>query len=551
MKIKKSLAIRLAILLPVLVISIGLLTTTAFASGVPLPIYGTVTVNGVPTGGVAVTDNYGENTVTASNGYYQLSPNVPTGSAAMVTATYYGYTASGNVTQNDQGMVELNLALTVPAPVASFSATPTSGVAPLTVHFTDTSTNSPTTWNWSFGDGNYSTQQNPTYIYSVNGTYTVTLNASNSLGSNTTTMVITVNPTIAPVASFTTSNGVTNGPVGFAVTFVDTSTNAPTSWLWNFGDGNTSTQQNPTHIYSTLGKFDVSLTASNSAGSNNMTDVGYITITPGSSQHVPLVIKGFVLFNGAPVSNASVIDSYGDSNVSDAGGNYGVDSLANNGSVTLNASYWDPVSQAFYTFGALVNSAATSSQWFVQEIISLVGPFTNMFNLQPGWNLIAIPVNNSSLHESTIVGNPNWGVDAMSRYNSTTVAYTTYYNGAASWKDGPLSYKQGYFVHEGNTGAVQFNLNGTYLQPYYDNVNNGWNMLGWTANDTISASDVLNETTLGSYSGSMISVYNNSTQKFVNYYIGDSQDPDFNLTFGEGFFLLSPNAAPATQVYIG
>jgi hypothetical protein len=278
-----------------------------------------------------------------------------------------------------------------------------------------------------------------------------------------------------------------------------------------------------------------------------VTKTGYITITPGSSQHVPLVIKGTILFNGAPVSNANVTDSYGDSNTSDVGGNYGVDALANNGSVTVSGSY------GIYSSGALsLSSAVSSAQWFIKEIINLVGPYENMFNLNPGWNLIAIPVDNSSLYESTIVNGP-WGVDAMSRYNITTDAYTTYYSGAASWKDGPLSYKQGYFVHEGNpVGSVTFNLNGTYIHPYNATVNNnGWNMLGWTANSTISASDVLNETELGSYSGSMISVYNNSTQAFENYYIGDSQDPDFNLTFGEGFFVLSPSAAPVTQLYIG
>ena len=72
-------------------------------------------------------------------------------------------------------------------PVASFSGTPTSGIAPLTVAFTDRSTNTPTSWNWSFGDGSTSTLQNPSHIFTSVNNYTVILTATNSAGSNTIT----------------------------------------------------------------------------------------------------------------------------------------------------------------------------------------------------------------------------------------------------------------------------------------------------------------------------------------------------------------------------
>jgi PKD repeat protein len=74
-----------------------------------------------------------------------------------------------------------------PAPVADFTGVPTSGTAPLTVVFTDNSTNKPTTWNWSFGDGNFSTTQDPDHTYQSNGTYTVALTATNDKGSNRVT----------------------------------------------------------------------------------------------------------------------------------------------------------------------------------------------------------------------------------------------------------------------------------------------------------------------------------------------------------------------------
>jgi hypothetical protein len=77
-------------------------------------------------------------------------------------------------------------------PVAGFSATPTSGYAPLTVKFTDTSTGSPTTWIWDFGDGTNSTLRNPFHEYRMPGTYNVTLKALNDMGSDTVTKQYTV-----------------------------------------------------------------------------------------------------------------------------------------------------------------------------------------------------------------------------------------------------------------------------------------------------------------------------------------------------------------------
>jgi PKD repeat protein len=74
-------------------------------------------------------------------------------------------------------------------PVTDFSGDPTSGQAPLTVNFTDLSVGDPTSWDWDFGDGNTSTDQNPTHQYAANGTYTVSLTATNAYGSDTETKV--------------------------------------------------------------------------------------------------------------------------------------------------------------------------------------------------------------------------------------------------------------------------------------------------------------------------------------------------------------------------
>ena len=68
----------------------------------------------------------------------------------------------------------------------------------------------------------------------------------------------------------------TAGSAPLSVAFTDLSAGSPTSWLWEFGDGSTSTQQHPTHVYSTPGSYDVTLTASNVAGSGTFIRFGYV-----------------------------------------------------------------------------------------------------------------------------------------------------------------------------------------------------------------------------------------------------------------------------------
>jgi PKD repeat protein len=80
---------------------------------------------------------------------------------------------------------------------------------------------------------------------------------------------------LPPIADFSAS--VVTGSAPLIVVFSDTSINAPAAWLWDFGDGNTSTQQNPTHVYDQDGTYTVSLTATNTSGSGVMIKTDYIS----------------------------------------------------------------------------------------------------------------------------------------------------------------------------------------------------------------------------------------------------------------------------------
>jgi parallel beta-helix repeat protein len=162
---------------------------------------------------------------------------------------------------------------------ANFWGSPKSGDAPLNVTFNDISTGAPTAWKWSFGDGTYSTQQNPLHKYSRAGNYNVTLTVSNKAGSNLMTKHNYINVKITPVklaAAFAASP--ISGKAPLKVQFTDRSTGSPTSWKWSFGDKTYSTQKSPAHIYSKAGKYTVSLTVKNANGNNSVTKSGFIVV---------------------------------------------------------------------------------------------------------------------------------------------------------------------------------------------------------------------------------------------------------------------------------
>lgn len=168
------------------------------------------------------------------------------------------------ITSNNAGCADTTVVpvevFTVPFPDFNFDTVCLFGIT----HFTDESTD-PTAlsnWYWDFGDGNNSFSQNPNYIYQTPGVFNVSLTVTNVNGCDSTiSQNVTVND--VPVAAFTSDTAC----VGSPTTFTDLSTGNPTGWLWNFGDGNTSTQGPVvTHTYAAPGSYIVTLIASGGAG---------------------------------------------------------------------------------------------------------------------------------------------------------------------------------------------------------------------------------------------------------------------------------------------
>ncbi len=407
-------------------------------------------------------------------------------------------------------------------PSADFSATPRTGAAPLNVAFRDLSSGSPTSWQWSFGDGGSSSAQHPSHVYAAPGSYTVTLTARNAAGADTRARAgyvsvgvpaggrvytpvadapvtlgsgsnyassplrvkqssyqsylrfdlrdlaglavesavlrlfttdgspdggdvyvvgnswseTSINGTNAPIiggaplaragavsagswveldvsqavtgaglVSFGLRSSSTNsayyssregsqppqlvvvtgsgqapvadfgatprtGAVPLTVAFSDLSSGAPTSWLWTFGDGTSSTAQNPTHVYSSPGSYAVRLDVSNARGTNSLTRSGYISAVAPERPRAdfsatptrglaPLAVVFADLSTGSPTSWQWEFGDGGRSSVQHPSHTY---TQPGSYSVTLtvgNAAGTDSVTRSGYVTATVATTSAT------------------------------------------------------------------------------------------------------------------------------------------------------------------------------------------------
>jgi PKD repeat protein len=178
-----------------------------------------------------------------------------------------------------------------------FTANPTNGTAPLNVQFNaanvDDLGNALTRWNWTFGDGTTSTLQNPLHTYASAGTFSPTLLATNSTGSAVLGSGPGVTVSQSPSVPFTATP--TTGSIPLTVNFtapgVDGGGQTLTHWNWTFDDGSTSTLQNPSHTYTTIGTFVPAFISTNGNGAAVTGSGPYIT-TSAAPAYSGLVLNG-------------------------------------------------------------------------------------------------------------------------------------------------------------------------------------------------------------------------------------------------------------------
>ena len=238
----------------------------SFTSGGATTGCGSLTVNFINNttggGGNSYTWNFGDGSGTSSQQNPSYTYTTPGTYTVTLTATV------GSCVDVDS---IVNYITVTPGPVARFTA----GSVCLgeTVYFVNTSTGA-TSYLWDFGDASgTSALQNPTHVYTVGNTFTITLISSDGNCADTTTQTVTVNP--APLVSFSAS--ATSACDSLVVSFTNNTTGA-TGYNWDFGDGFFSTDVNPTHTYNVPGTYSVTLNGILGLCISSQTSVNLISV---------------------------------------------------------------------------------------------------------------------------------------------------------------------------------------------------------------------------------------------------------------------------------
>lgn len=223
----------------------------------------------------------------------------------------YTFTEKGIYTIRLTAIDELSKTFTVlhsvnimSTPIADFKADTTASNR--IVNFTDKSENEPTQWLWNFGDGNTSTIQNPTHHYTQDGTFAVTLTASNIAGPHTETKTSYITIKRIPIPAF--SVDITEGDAPLTVNFTNESTFFPTSYLWTFGNIGTSTEEHPSFTFTTPGTYSVTLRVGGTYGSPYVFKGNLIKVLDGSTSVNDASFRKLKLYPN-PVKSALVLES--------------------------------------------------------------------------------------------------------------------------------------------------------------------------------------------------------------------------------------------------
>jgi len=246
-------------------------------------------------------------------------------------------------------------------PVAAFTVGNSQGCAPLTVNIDNQSTGA-TSYLWGFSDNTSSSAFEPVKTFNVTGSYNISLTARNANGCTKTLTLNNIVSVVSPVCSFTADDQAGCPP--FNVNFSNTSAGV-TSSLWNFGDGTTSTLPNPSHTYTNLGAYTVTLISTNANGCvDTHTETNYINVNYDQPQYIePPVISGCAPFSSSfsldVIPGTTYLWNFGDGTTSvsaspshtyDQPGIYTVSLLINNGSAC--ASFF-PAYQVIHVEGEI------------------------------------------------------------------------------------------------------------------------------------------------------------------------------------------------------
>ncbi|MBK9524923.1 MAG: PKD domain-containing protein [Bacteroidetes bacterium] len=334
--------------------------------------------------GSSITINLGNvsfcqgDSATLDAGYSGMTYNWTTGATTQTIVVNAAGTYGVTVTDTSGCSGAINVSAQVnQLPVVNFSAT--SVCIGGTTQFTDASSvagGTISSWSWDFGDTSTSNQQNPTHSYGSAGSFTATLTTVSANGcSSTANQIINVNP--LPIADFTAGNACENSAIAFN-DLSSVSTGNITSYQWNFGDGNSSSVQNPSHAYSTAGNYTVSLQVTTAGGCSG-------TITHPVNIHPTPVAA----FSTSPVCLGSPTSFMNNSTI---------------GTGSISSYFWDFSDTYTSTQSSPTHSFTSAGTFNVNLIISSGNGCTDTVSQAVTVN--ALPVANAGNDQSVCIGSP-------------------------------------------------------------------------------------------------------------------------------------------------
>lgn len=204
----------------------------------------------------------------------------------------------------------MTLGVEEPQITANFTTHLFKGGVPLQVNFTDLTSGGPSGWHWDFGDGNTSAEQNPSHTYRTPGAYDVSLIVHTEYQRSGVRTPACISAGSPPTPAFSFDRG--EGLAPLTVNFTDLSTGSPETYLWDFGDGSTSSEKDPSHTYLVPGSYCVSLTAGNEFGNSTSSVEGCIVVPFGVRNDLLLDIPGISCHDAISISrltlNSSLIE---------------------------------------------------------------------------------------------------------------------------------------------------------------------------------------------------------------------------------------------------
>lgn len=369
----------------------------------------------------------------------------------------------------------------IPAPEAAFTGSPTGGMKPLTVYFTDLSKGNPDQWSWDFGDNTTSGDRNPSHTYSQAGQYTVMLTATNEGGSTTATEenFVTVTDKPVPVAEFVGTPQ--EGLEPLTVQFTDASSGNPTSWYWEFGDGATSTLTSPIHEYAVPGKYKVRLSVSNGQGTTQKSRTEYIYV-----KNTPPVAE----FNAIPTTGDAPLTVQFTDNSAGAGINKWAWEFGDGGTSVIKNPQYIYNNPGTYSVTLTVGNDGGEDTIQEADLITVLTPTPvdpATLKLVTGWNFASTPRRLAEGHRKAkeVFANVELAGHAILLYDAST----------KSWKqvmgDDEVRPLDGLWVYAAQPVTVTFVFDPNPSIPPSKQLKKGWNAIGFAGTSGTTARDTL------------------------------------------------------------